>query len=139
MSAADIAALNSQGIVAVHVTGSDIPETVETREEEPAHVVCVYLGAPLTAKPPGDRPIPPVLNLDPVRKEALFSYVGTGQIFVCHSAQQAEAVLKGDNEGVPVVTPVTFRWHGSAGIWIVAQSGTVGAAVGGVITERRGS
>lgn len=131
----NITELNAMGVVAVHVMGSD----VETEEREPEHVVCVYFGAPLTAKPAGDRPLSPVLNLDKDRKEALISYVGVGQIFVCHSESQAEQVIEGAFTGTPVTTPCTIRWHGSPPIWIVGQAASVGAAIGGAITERRGA
>jgi hypothetical protein len=114
--------LISEGIVPVHITGTDV-----TVEKTPEHFVAsgYLLSSGLASEPAGGdvTPVTQILQLDPMREEAVISFNGTGQVLLCHSLAQAESmatdITQLPDEADLITCPATIRIHGIGPLWAV--------------------
>lgn len=102
-------------------------------EHEPEHFISnAYLlpapgPAPAEADAALNQPVQ-ILNLDLMRKEAVISVTGNGNVYLAHSAAQAQSLQTSSDQpadgGFLAVAPCTFRVEGTGPLWAVAQSGS---------------
>lgn len=117
--------------VRVHIDNADeIGERVKvarTQEMEPEHFTTstfILPGLGLLPSPGGQVVLPTqVLQLDPLRKTAVLSFNGNGQVILAHSQQQVQSlqanVQTAADEGALITCPTTIRVTGTAPLWAV--------------------
>lgn len=127
---------------AVHVH-LDNPEDIRvqyTEEIEPSHFISnAYLlpaAGPIPGDPDGNINDPvQILQLDPMRKEAIISLTGSGNVYFAHAFNQALSLQQNVDQaadgGALVSAPSTFKAEGTGPLWAIQQnaSGTTQTAV----------
>jgi hypothetical protein len=117
--------------VKVHVIQDDT-KTAKTEEVEPEHFTATSFTLPALGLTSGNQadynaedPVQ-ILQLDPLRKEAVISFNGSGQVFLAHSAAQAislqNATQQGADSGDLITCPTTIRVEGTGPLWAVASN-----------------
>lgn len=135
--------MDDDDAIKVHIVNVDDIKATPTVEVEPEHFTASSFTLPALGLTSGDAadananvPVQ-ILNLDPMRKEAVLAFSGTGQVILAHSqaqamSMQASAAEQVADTGFLITAPSTIRVQGTGPLWAVsAASGTVsgGASV----------
>jgi hypothetical protein len=124
--------------VKVHVINLDDIKITRTEEIEPAHFTASSFILPVPGLTSGGQAdenanVPTqILQLDPLRKETVISFNGSGQVILAHSNQQAQSLQQGTNQfaddGFLVTAPSSIRVEGTGPLWAIAASGSAASA-----------
>ena|ERR1700691_5970260 len=139
--------MKDEDAVKVHVVADDT-KAVMTEEREPEHFTAVSFTLPAIGITSGDQadynandPVQ-IMQLDPLRKEAVISFNGTGQVLLAHSQAQAISLQQGADQnadaGDLITCPTTIRVEGTGPLWAV-QANISQTPNGGVSLYAAGS
>jgi hypothetical protein len=115
----------------VHLVNPEDIKVQYTEEIEPSHFISnAYLlpaAGPISGDPDGNINDPvQILQLDPMRKEAIISVAGSGNVYFAHSYAQAmslqQAVDQAADGGFLVTAPCTFKAEGTGPLWAITQN-----------------
>jgi hypothetical protein len=112
------------GIVHVHVENEVKTAPVVTEEKEAQHYTCSTFTLPEPIGVLG--PVTPtqILQLDPLRKRAILTFSGDGQVILAHSLQQATSlaqnVQQAADEGALVTCPGSVTVEATGPLWAVS-------------------
>lgn len=122
--------------VKVHVTNVDDLKAVPTEEKEPEHFTASSFVLPALGAGENPEQSNPqqVLQLDPMRKLAYLTFNGDGQVWLAHSAAQANALQNGTQQGADsgtlVTCPSVIKAEGTGPLWAIQSSLTQTAGSG---------
>lgn len=123
--------------VKVHVTNVDDLKAVPTEEKEPEHFTASSFVLPAlgVGENPEQSNPQQVLQLDPMRKLAYITFNGNGQVWLAHSAAQANALQNGAEQGADsgtlVTCPSVIKAEGTGPLWAIQSSLTQSPGVTG--------
>jgi hypothetical protein len=130
--------MHGDGKLHVHIDNTDeLLNPVRTESVEAQHYTAdgfALTGAGINSGPPVQ-----ILQLDPLRKRAVLSVNGAGQVVLCHSMQQATSMQQGQNinadEADLITAPATITVESTGPLWAVGVATASQVAVVSPLTS----
>lgn len=128
--------MNEMPVVHVHVENLSDMHPTRTEEVEAQH----YTESSFILPPLGPTSAGPtqILQLDPLRKRAVLTFNGTGQVILAHSAQQAQSlqanVQQAADEGCLITCPAAISVESTGPLWAIGYPTSAATAPATLMT-----